>query len=287
VSTIVLYVGEGAGADRIAKFLSGEVLPYSVQQFESSFRAGSRIVAVMAAGIVVRALAPLVRDKWSDPPVVVVSPDLRFAIPLLGGHHGANDLAKELEGLGMIAVFTTTTEAMGRESVEVLASRRGMDIVNRDSTRAVNVAVLRGDVPLYSIEAPAMVLADPGVSILCQAGDAYVGLGCNRGTAAEEITAAVRTAFAEAGVREEEVALYATTRKKMDEKGLLDAVDALKGNLVFVEDATLNAQDVEPSKAHLIGLKGVAEPAALAISRKKELVFRRKAYGNVTVAVAR
>jgi cobalt-precorrin 5A hydrolase len=287
VSTTVLYVGEREGADRIAAFLSGDALPYSAQQFESSFRAGSRIVAVMATGIVVRALAPLVQDKWSDPPVVVVSPDLRFAVPLLGGHHGANGLAKELEGLGMIAVITTATEAMGREAVEVLASRRGMDVVNRDSTRAVNAAVLRGEVPLYNIEAPAMVLADPGVSILCQAGDAYVGLGCNRGTAAEEITAAVRTAFTEAGVREEEVALYATTRKKMDEQGLLDAVEALKGNLVFVDDATLNAQDVEPSMAHMIGLKGVAEPAALAISRKKKLVFRRKAYGNVTVAVAR
>ena len=57
----------------------------------------------MSMGIVVRKIAPLLDDKWTDPAVVVVSPDFRYAIPLLGGHHGANELAKELAGLGLVA----------------------------------------------------------------------------------------------------------------------------------------------------------------------------------------
>jgi cobalt-precorrin 5A hydrolase len=287
VITTVFYLGDGAGATSIAERLNGETVPYSKEAFEQTFLQGSRIIAVMAAGIVVRALSPLVKDKWTDPPVVVVSPDLRFAIPLLGGHHGANEMARELEGLGIIPVITTATEAHGLEAVEVIASQRGLDVINRSSTRAVNTAVLKGDVPLYSIDGPAMVVAGPEVSVLCSQGSAFVGLGCNRGTCSEEIVQAVRDALREANIPTDEIMLYATTRMKMDEPGLFEAVGVLGGNLVFIDDATLNTQNVEQSKASLIGLKGVAEPAALAMSRRKELVFRRKAYGNVTVAVAR
>jgi cobalt-precorrin 5A hydrolase len=287
VSTTVFYLGDGAAANRIAERLNGEAAPYSKDAFEQAFHHGSRIVAVMAAGIVVRALSPLVKDKWTDPPVVVVSPDLQFAIPLLGGHHGANEMARELGSMGIVPVITTATEAHGLEAVEVVAFRRGLEVINRSSTKAVNAAVLKGDVPLYSIDGPAMVVAGPGVSVLCRQGNAFVGLGCNRGTRSEEIVQAVRDALTEADIPADEIMLYATTRKKVDEPGLIEAVEALGGNLVFVDDAALNTQDVEQSKASLIGLKGVAEPAALAVSKRKELVFRRKAYGNVTVAVAR
>jgi cobalt-precorrin 5A hydrolase len=287
VRTIVFHLGEEGSAARIAAFLDGESVWYSKEAFERAFLDGARIVALIASGIMVRALAPLVRDKWTDPPVVVVSPDLRFAIPLLGGHHGANELAKRLEAMGIVPVITTATEARGLEAVEVTASRQGLEVVNRSSTRAVNAAVLRGEVPLYSIVGPAIVVAGRGVSVLCSQGTAFVGLGCNRGTCAEEIVQAVRDALSEARIEASEVMLYATTRKKLDEDGLRKAVEALGGNLVFVDDVELNAQDVEQSKASLIGLKGVAEPAALAVSKRKELVLRRKAYGNVTVAVAR
>ena len=79
----------------------------------------------MSMGIVVRKIAPLLRDKWTDPAVVVISPDFRYAVPVLGGHHGANDLAKELAGLGLVPVITTATESRGRDSVESLAERTG------------------------------------------------------------------------------------------------------------------------------------------------------------------
>ncbi len=89
----------------------------------------------MSMGIVVRSIAPLLEDKWNDPAVVVVSPDLAYAIPLIGGHHGANELAKELSALGIRPVITTATESAGRDSVEGVGERCGCDIVNRESTR--------------------------------------------------------------------------------------------------------------------------------------------------------
>jgi len=51
---------------------------------------------IMAAGIAVRNIAPLVSDKWKDPAVVVVDSGLNFAIPVLGGHHGGMNWQKNL-----------------------------------------------------------------------------------------------------------------------------------------------------------------------------------------------
>jgi len=67
-----------------------------------------------------------------------------------------------------------------------------------------------------------------------------------------------------------------------------DGVFALGGSLVYLDNATLNGvEGCGPSRADLIGLAGVAEPAALALSKHKEWCLRKTAYGRVTVAVAR
>ena len=60
------------------------------------FGEGTGIVGVCAAGILVRALAPAVADKWQEPPVLAVAQDGSVAVPLLGGHHGANRLARQI-----------------------------------------------------------------------------------------------------------------------------------------------------------------------------------------------
>jgi cobalt-precorrin 5A hydrolase len=185
-------------------------------------------------------------------------------------------------------VITTATETRGREAVEGLAARMGCDIVNRDSTRAVNAAVLDADVPLYAITGPGIVVAGPGVSFLVRKGEYVVGVGCRKGVPAAEVAGAIGQALARAGIAPAEVLVYATTAKKRGEAGLLAAVAELGGNLVFFDDETLNAEAAPtPSRASLIGLAGVAEPAALAASKQKVLVLAKETYGSVTVAIAR
>ncbi len=275
-------------ARRIASALDAEVIPYSPEAFRAAFAGYGRIVALMSAGIAVRGIAPLLADKWRDPAVVVVGPDLHYAVPVVGGHHGANDLARELTALGIVPVITTATETRGRESVEGIAARSGCDIVNRGSTRAVNAAVLDADVPLYTVTGPGIVVAGPGVAFLVRKGEYAVGVGCRKGVGAAEVTVAVGQALGKIGVAPDEVLVYATTAKKRGEAGLLRAVAALGGNLVFLDDETLNAQEApSPSRASLIGLVGVAEPSALAASKHKELVLAKQTYGSVTVAIAR
>jgi cobalt-precorrin 5A hydrolase len=275
-------------AGRIANHLGADLIPYGPETFRSAFTAYSGIVAVMSAGIVVRSIAPLLTDKWKDPAVVVVSPDLSWAVPVAGGHHGANRIARSLGEMGIRPVITTATETLGRMSVEAIAEEKGCGILNPPSTRGVNAAILDGDVPVYPVAGPGIVIAGPKVSVLLRRGEYAVGLGCRRGLSEGAIRPAILKGLSDTGISPDDVFVYATTVRKIRERGLIQAVEALGGNLVFLDDTAIGAQPAPtPSRAALLGLKGVAEPCALALSRTGVLVAAKKNYGGVTLAIAR
>ena len=62
-------------------------------------RDGAAIIGICAAGILIRALAPALDDKRRDAPVVALAEDGSSAVPLIGGHHGANALARRVAAL--------------------------------------------------------------------------------------------------------------------------------------------------------------------------------------------
>src|ERR1700722_411928 len=79
-----------------------------VPHLRDLFTAGRPIVGLCASGILIRALVPLIDDKRAEPPVVALAEDGSVAVPLLGGHHGANAIARCLaEALGGVAAITT------------------------------------------------------------------------------------------------------------------------------------------------------------------------------------
>lgn len=84
------------------------------------------LVYAAPAGVVVRAVAPLIRSKFHDPAVVVLDVGGRWAVSLLSGHEGgANDLAIRVANvLGAEPVVTTTTEAL-KNVIVGLGCRRG------------------------------------------------------------------------------------------------------------------------------------------------------------------
>lgn len=274
-------------AEKIAGHIGADLCQYGEKEFEQLFREYDRIVALMSVGIVVRKIAPLLTDKWSDPAVVVVSPDCRYAIPLVGGHHGANELARSISGLGIEPVITTATETAGKISVEGVALDSGCAVLNRESTRSVNAAALDDRLSVHSIQSPAIVLAGPGVSVLVRDGTYSVGIGCRRGIRKEEVATAVMTCLSELSIDKDDVMIYSTTEKKAGEAGLIAGIQMLGGVLLFLDDKTISAFPApSTSGASRIGLHGVAEPCALASSKKKELVMEKHVYGRVTLAVA-
>ncbi len=119
-SEVFLHVGvEGLpGARRFERVmdLTAEIFP----QFDG-------LVYVAPTGVAVRAVAPCLVHKTSDPAVVVVDVGARWAVSLLGGHEaGANDLALAVANcLGAEPVISTTTEAV-KDLIVGVGCRRGV-----------------------------------------------------------------------------------------------------------------------------------------------------------------
>ncbi len=273
-------------AEKIQKLIGGEIIAYSKDAFKKAFEY-KLIIAIMAAGIAVRNIAPLVRDKWDDPGVVVVDSGMNFAVPILGGHHGGNELAKKLSGLGIIPVITTAIETSGRDSVESIAKDLGCKIVNRDSTRKVNTVLLEKDVEVLRIKGPKIVVVDDDVSVLKNKG-LVIGIGANRGVSKNEVIDAVSCALSEIDATIDIVNCFASAAIKKNEMGILEAAATFEKELKFVPHEVINSINVPSvSKAKSLGLNGVCEPAALAISEEKILLLKKRIYGNVTIAIAR
>ncbi|MEM3162400.1 MAG: cobalamin biosynthesis protein, partial [Candidatus Bathyarchaeia archaeon] len=116
------------------------------EEIKHIFSEFDAIVGVMAAGILIRAVAPLLGGKLSDPAVVCVDVSGRFAVSLLSGHYGgANQLAKLIaDGIGAMAVITTASEVVGRKSVEEVARSLHCKIVNPKSLVDVNALIVDG-----------------------------------------------------------------------------------------------------------------------------------------------
>jgi cobalt-precorrin 5A hydrolase len=274
------------GARKIQEFVGGDIIPYSSDAFKQAFEFDA-IIAVMAAGIAVRNIAPLVRDKWEDPAVVVVDSGLNFAVPILGGHHGGNELARSLEGRGIIPVITTATEVMGKDSVEGIAKALGCRIVNRDSTKKVNTALLEKDVEVLCVKGPKILLVDDEVTVLKRNG-LIVGIGANRGVSKSEVADAIISALSEIDAGIDDVKCFASAVIKENEDGIIDAASSFGKDVKFVPHDLINSiKAPTSSKAKAFGLNGVCEPAALALSEEKELLLKKRIYGNVTIAIAR
>ncbi len=75
------------------------------------YRRGTPLVALCAAGIVIRCLAPLLANKGAEPPVLALAEDGSAVVPLLGGLTGVNVMAREIgAALGIAPAITTSGE---------------------------------------------------------------------------------------------------------------------------------------------------------------------------------
>jgi len=134
---------------RIVKFKS-EVLP-------EIWNGSRNLIFIMATGIVVRTIAPLIKDKKTDPAVIVLDEKGNFAISLLSGHlGGANEIAKEIANFlnshnsppRTEAVITTASDVNNRTSVDLWAKENNLviedwELVPQIGTRLLNNGALR------------------------------------------------------------------------------------------------------------------------------------------------
>ena len=117
------------------------------QLFERLWPEIDGFVCIMATGIVIRLVAPLLEGKDRDPAVVVMDDAGRFSISLLSGHlGGANELAERCAFItGARAVITTATDANDLPSFDMLARDNGWVIEDLSRVKVLNSLLLDGE----------------------------------------------------------------------------------------------------------------------------------------------
>ena len=276
------------------------------------FADSEAIVFLSATGIAVRAIAPHVRDKFTDPAVVSVDEAGRFAVPLLSGHvGGANTLAQRIAALtGGQAVVSTATDVNGRFAVDVWAKAQNLVLVERAAAKAVSAAILEGT-PVgfrsrYPVSGPLPEgltggAAAIGILVDDTAGEnpyettlhlvpraVTLGLGCRRGTTREALEAKISQVLAAHQLPWAAVTALASIDLKSDEPGLLALAEAYHLQTHFYPAAELAAEPGDFPASELVSrVTGVDNVCQRAAQRAGGRVFLPKtAGGGVTVAAA-
>ena len=290
--------------------------PDAVAHIRALFAAGRPVVGVCAAGIAIRAVAPLLSDKRAEPPVLAVAEDGSSVAPLLGGHRGANRMAARLAaGLGARAAITTGGDlALGFALDD---PPEGWRLANPRDAGAVAAAVLAGariaaegglpfDLPLDpsaragGAEGRAIVTLSGGLApgggsktrLAYHPLRAALGVGCVRGCPPEELADLAEAVLAEANVAPEAVAAVGSLDLKADEGAATALAARLGAPFRVFAAAELEAEAprlANPSDAVFAetGCHGVAEGAALALAGAEgRLAVDKRKSANATAALA-
>jgi len=286
------------------------------QQVQSLFQAGEPIIAIMASGALIRLLSSALEDKHTEPPVIAVSADGSSVVPLLGGHHGANDLARDIaSAIGGHAAVTTAGDL--RFGIALDQPPQGWFLANPENAKSVMAEILAsGEVRVQGrfVNAATWLIEsdlpfdDDGeavISISETERDAaalelvynpqrhVIGIGCERGADPQEVIQLVDDALAAHSIARGAIAGIASIDLKADETAIHAAANHLGVPVRFFDAATLEMQTprlVNPSKVVFdeVGCHGVSEGAALAATGPdSELVAAKQKSKRATVAIAK
>ena len=211
---------------------------------EAHFSQSDGLVYVGAAGIAVRAIAPYLKSKTTDPAVVVVDECARYAIPILSGHlGGANDLARAIGRVcGALPVLTTATDVNGVFAVDEWAKRQNCLVLNPEQIKTVSAKLLAGGT--VTVQSSWPIAGQPPRNV-CQTEDrgadvlldihsgtgeklhlvpriAVLGVGCKKNVSFQALETALAAFLNRTGVCEQAVSAVASIDLKKEEPGLLD-----------------------------------------------------------------
>jgi len=275
-----LFLPNSRNSKEISKFDSVESFGSFSECLKENFNSFSGHIFIMAAGIVVRSIASLLRDKSVDPAVVVVDEEGEFAISLLSGHLGGGNMLAHSLGLnfGTKPVITTATDLAGLLAFDSMAVKIGAQVENKEKIKITSSCLL-GGIPVALVEKFNIAeqyyksckniicfdtveedkLDDFGAvciisekihqlsdvlsskTLFIRPAVLYVGIGCNSGTSAAEIEEAVKSVFKKYELSLLSVAGFASVDKKSSEGGLLKFIESKGLKIEFWERDEVNA----------------------------------------------
>lgn len=298
----------------------------SLQEFTGKvFQSYDALIVVGACGIAVRAIAPWVRDKFTDPAVLAVDEGGQFVVSLLSGHvGGANELTlRTAEALGAVPVISTATDVNGLFAVDVFARENELVIGDRRLAKEYSAALLAGRrLPVYSmlpvvgaippelelISDPDEFLRRPGIKAAIswkQLGrsvqnqrilyliprDLTLGLGCKKGADPEQFQAQAEEILTKEGIFPEALRSAASIDLKKNEEAICRFVKAYGLPYHCYTKEELNAVPGSFSESEFVkktvGVGCVCERAAVReAGENAALILPKTAGGGMTLAAA-
>jgi cobalt-precorrin 5A hydrolase/precorrin-3B C17-methyltransferase len=276
-------------------------------------------VVVAACGLVTRLIAPLMSSKNEDPAVVVLDPDGRYAIPLLGGHAaGGEALSQRLAAaLGGSAVITGSSGTTGRLALDAFGTawgwRRGSGdwsaLMHRATRQPITLQQHDGLTSWQDLAAAAQLRVNPAsdddadLVVSDQLGPGcrwhpprlWLGMGCERHTSLEVLEQLLIRTLEAHGLAQQAVAGLASIDRKGDEPALLELAARHGWPLKLYSAAQLAPVPVPNPSAVVekeMGTASVAEAAALLAAgpqanlRVAKTILQCSGQGAATLAVA-
>ena len=236
-----------------------------------SFERGEPLIFVGACGIAVRLIAPFVKDKLTDIPVLVIDEKGMNVIPILSGHYGgANELAQILaDEIDATAVITTATDINDKFAIDVFAKKNDLFITDKAAIAKISSKVLKGEKISFYIEKSKAgdkirqnLLKEKDASSIFEFKDEnensdvlitskipdsnnrnsanmilipkryVIGIGCKKGKSFEEIEEFVLSVLREKDININLVSAIASIDVKKDEEGII--LFAEKYGIIFV-----------------------------------------------------
>ena len=243
------------------------------------FLSFSAHIFIMSTGIVVRMIAPLIRNKTQDPAVLVADESGQYVISLLSGHiGGANALTlKVAELIQADPVITTATDINRLPAVDVLAREKNLYIENFSAIKTVSMALL-SNAPIYlhdpysflsenfkaatvlpfpqkksagkeylQKDVPAGVYIDdkeikvPDNTLVLRPASLVAGIGCHHDTSFEELQEFLFAVFSRFALAARSLKCLASVDRRSDTTGLPALAKDLEIPIKFFAAQELNA----------------------------------------------
>jgi cobalt-precorrin 5A hydrolase len=286
---------------------------------EKLFKNYDALVFVMACGIVVRSIAPYIKDKVSDPAVLVVDEKGQHVISLLSGHiGGANKLANDVAQMtGGVPVITTATDINDVIAFDMFATKNNCQIENLKDLKYISSELVNGGkVGFYtdcSVRGiwPGNVIEDQppgnfkyGVALTNELNIPYkaekllalrpknlvLGIGCRKGTPVQLIASAVEDFLRRNNKSLLSVKYLASIDLKKEETGIVEFC-VRKG----LEFRTFSAEAIKSIEDKFdlslfvkksVGVGSVSEACAVLGGDNARLICPKTIYKAITLALA-
>ena len=291
------------------------------------FKNSNALICVFSLGAVIRLIAPHLKDKKTDPAVIVIDDKTNFVISVLSGHiGGANELTEEISvKLNALPVITTAADVnktiavdlVGREfnwkiDDETTVTKISAHMVNAESIGVFqqtgnkkwykelpkNVIIYDSLEELKKSNSKAhLIISDKVIdndlsqeSVIYRPQSLVIGIGLHWDTSKDTIKEGIEFCLEKFNLSSKSIAKLVSIKKPEDVQGLIDLGKEMQIPVEYIDREEL-AEIITPNPSSTVkafeGTASVSEAAAIKVSNGKLIVEKQKFPPNLTIAIAR